>query len=131
MANMAHTEINFKYGSGLRKARKMANLTQVEAAKKLGIAVNSLRLYEADKRLPSIAILIKMTEVYNADFLDMGIIGEINFQQKPVEYTDKDRLLKAFDHLNSKGQSIAVERVYELTKIPDYQRFDGPQASEE
>ena len=42
----------------------------------------------------------------------------------PVLELDKQEiiLLNAFDQLNAKGQQIAVERVEELTKIPDYQK---------
>lgn len=34
----------------------------------------------------------------------------------------RGRIVTALDLLNDKGQSVAVERVEELTKIPDYQR---------
>ncbi|MCO7138145.1 helix-turn-helix domain-containing protein [[Clostridium] leptum] len=36
----------------------------------------------------------------------------------------RDKLIYIFDQLNAKGQQIAVERVEELTKIPDYQKAD-------
>ena len=41
-------------GERIREVRKEKKLSQVEVAKKAGIAVNSLRLYEANKRQPSI-----------------------------------------------------------------------------
>ena len=37
-------------------------------------------------------------------------------------YTPTGRILSALSKLNDKGQAIAVERVEELTKIPDYQK---------
>ena len=37
-------------------------------------------------------------------------------------YTPKGRIVTALEKLNEKGQAIAVERVEELTKIPDYQK---------
>lgn len=41
-------------GEAIRKMRKSKGLTQIEVAKRAGISVNSLRLYEADKRNPKI-----------------------------------------------------------------------------
>ena len=38
------------------------------------------------------------------------------------DFTPKGRIVSAMERLNEKGQAIAVERVEELTKIPDYQR---------
>ena len=35
-------------------------------------------------------------------------------------------LIGAFSKLNTDGQSVAVERVEELTEIPKYQRTDSP-----
>ena len=41
----------------------------------------------------------------------------------PIEhFTVKGRILAALEKLNDKGQAVAVERVEELTKIPDYQK---------
>ena len=37
---------------------------------------------------------------------------------------DTAQLITAFNKLNDKGQQVAVERVEELTKIPDYQRAE-------
>ena len=41
-----------------------------------------------------------------------------------VKAFKESRLHHAFGQLNAKGQQIAVERVEELTKIPDYQKAD-------
>lgn len=49
-------------GENIRLARIRAGLTQVELAKKAGIAVNSLRLYEAGKREPKIDTLLDIAE---------------------------------------------------------------------
>lgn len=37
---------------------------------------------------------------------------------------DTAQLITAFNKLNDKGQQVAVERVEELTKIPDYQKTE-------
>lgn len=38
----------------------------------------------------------------------------------------KNQLNQAYDSLNEKGQQVAVERVEELAKIPDYQKETSP-----
>lgn len=42
-----------------------------------------------------------------------------------IEKSRLDKLKIAFSRLNEKGQSIAVERIEELAKIPDYQKTKG------
>ena len=41
------------------------------------------------------------------------------------EYTPAGRISSALEKLNDKGRAVAVERVEELTKIPDYQRTES------
>ena len=47
----------------------------------------------------------------------LRLIGEQNQQ----------RIVTALSQLNAKGQQVAVERIEELTKIPDYQRTEAPE----
>ena len=49
-------------GSRIRKARKSRGLTQIELSEKSGIAVNSLRRYEADARQPQLSTLRRIAE---------------------------------------------------------------------
>lgn len=108
-------ERTFQYGQHIKSARKKSKLTQIEAAGKLDIAVNSLRLYEANKRTPSLKVMAKMADLYNVtlDYLTSG---------KDYNETDsfKVRLLNAFLKLNSTGKRIAAERVEELMEIERY-----------
>ena len=41
--------------------------------------------------------------------------------------TNREKIVDAFDMLNSDGQERAVERVEELTEIPRYRRHDSPE----
>ena len=50
-------------GAIIREVRKNNGYTQVELAKKIGIAVNSLRLYEAGKISPPMSVLERLAEV--------------------------------------------------------------------
>ena len=108
-------ETIFKYGANLRNARKKAQLTQIDAAQKIGIAVNSLRLYEADKRIPSVKVMSQIANIY-------GVTMEYLFSGKEFDLQDlpKTRLLNAFVKLNSTGKQKAVERVEELTELKKY-----------
>lgn len=49
-----------RIGECIKNARKANGKTQIELAKSAGIAVNSLRLYEANKREPSLKQLRKI-----------------------------------------------------------------------
>ena len=59
----------------IRDARKQARLTQVELASKLGIAVNSVRLYEGGKRIPNAKTLEAIATATGCNinlFFDLG-----------------------------------------------------------
>ncbi len=51
-----------RIGECIKNARKTNGKTQIELAKSAGIAVNSLRLYEANKREPSLKQLSKIAQ---------------------------------------------------------------------
>lgn len=50
-------------------ARMAAGLTQERAAEALSISVESLRLYETDRRTPPNSIVSRMADLYNSQFL--------------------------------------------------------------
>lgn len=55
----------------LKTARVAKNLTQVEAAKKIGISVDTLANYEAGKSYPNIPILKMIERVYGVEYKDL------------------------------------------------------------
>ena len=99
-------------GEFIRYCRKRSNMTQQELANKAGISVNALRLYEAGKSSPSIK---QFEKIATALKLRSGVMENAD------ELLRRD-LLDAYDRLNSAGKNIAVERVQELGKIPEYQK---------
>lgn len=112
-------------GRLIREERKKKGLTQVVVAKSAGIAVNSLRLYEAGKRQPNFDQLKKIAKALNVDpfsLMDFDTASDALFNYPGTETLIKQRLLDAFDQLNDEGQSKAVERVEELTEIPKYKK---------
>lgn len=50
-------------------ARESTGLTQNKASELLDISVESIRLYEAGKRIPPDRVVIKMVEIYDAQYL--------------------------------------------------------------
>lgn len=50
---------------GLKEIRKQRNLNQQKVAMDLNISREALSHYENDKREPSLALLIKMSEYFN------------------------------------------------------------------
>nr|WP_248004657.1 helix-turn-helix transcriptional regulator [Ruminococcus sp. 1001270H_150608_F2]DAN71724.1 MAG TPA: Helix-turn-helix XRE-family like protein [Caudoviricetes sp.] len=55
----------------LKTARVAKNLTQVEAAKKIGISVDTLANYEVGKSYPNIPILKMIERVYGVEYKDL------------------------------------------------------------
>lgn len=52
----------------LKAARVNAGMSQAEAAEKLGVAVSTLRNWEAGKTYPTMPRIDKICEVYGVDF---------------------------------------------------------------
>ena len=130
-----------EYGTKLRLARKWANITQKDLAKKANIAAITIHQYEAGKRKPSMenwfaianALNLSIDELNNAELLPFesfedtirrtaeNILDGMHSEQR------SQVLLSAFSQLNEEGQRKAVERVEELTEIPKYQKEKLPQ----
>lgn len=58
-------------GNTIRSLRKELGLTQTDLAKKLGTTQDSVSLWELNKSLPDIPMLIKLCKLFNvsADYL--------------------------------------------------------------
>lgn len=52
------------YTESIRMAREAKHLTQAEAAKRIGVATNSISRWETGETVPNALNLIKMGEVY-------------------------------------------------------------------
>ena len=116
-----------KFNERLRAIRKEKGLTQAELAEKAGIAVNSVRLYEAGARLPKLDTIARMAVAMGLTANDLiagqwGKFDGIFLSDEEFQQDDREaQLIYHFRNLNN-GQSVAVERVQELAQIPAYQR---------
>lgn len=72
----------------LKMARQLKELTQEEAAKKIGVSTDTLGNYERGKSYPDVPILRKIEEVYGVSYdrliflpLDFGLSEENSNEQ--------------------------------------------------
>lgn len=127
----------------IRTARKREILTQIELAEMAGISVNSLRLYEAGKRKPSLQVLKKIATALSVPIFDLldnesqhlfvagydlgqydSATGNSNVAQI-LGYTftnDEIELINNYHALNDLGKVKAREQVEDLTEITRYQK---------
>lgn len=143
-----------QFGERLKKARKEKGLTQADLAQKMQVSINSIRLYEAGTRSPSMATLNKMAAALNVDvnWLFQGYTLEQHDEaffrrvrhepplserelyllkhpnDEPAQQEQEDleaRIIRDFRNLNAEGQRVAAERLEELTQLPKYQQHIG------
>ena len=96
----------------------------------IGVPPSTFQSMMERKRGMTLELLKKI-----ADALGMSIYSLADFDLASEAVTEEinanrreSKLLSHFRNLNDNGQSVAVERVQELTQIPAYQRqADGPQ----
>lgn len=77
-------------GERIREARRNAGLTQAELAEKSGIAINSLRLYEADKRNPKYEVITRIASALNISV--PYLLGQAQDQAGVFPYISEDQL---------------------------------------
>ena len=125
-------------GERIKAARINIGMTQKELAEKLGIPYQSIGQWERDQRNPKVDTLQRLADVLGVsvpylmgwnqvDKYFCGREASDDTVQKianniQMHHSTRAELNLAFDKLNDKGQQVAVERVKELSKIPDYQK---------
>lgn len=118
-------------GQNIQMLRKEAGLTQKELAEKIVVAPITIQQYERDVREPSFETIEKIATALGVEWIDVFAVDgkrEVQKQRKKSDdFTEKEsQLLSHFRNLNDNGQTVAVERVQELTQIPAYQRRAEP-----
>lgn len=59
----------------LKAARVNKGMTQAEAAKMLGIAVDTLRQYEAGNTFPDVPMIMRIEELYSVSYNDINFFS--------------------------------------------------------
>lgn len=117
-------------GERIKSARRECGMTQKDLADKTGMTYQQISQYERNERRPKLETLQRIAVAlgcYVADLMPNGDWANVPREDLiesweaplPGEF---DRLTGFYRRLNHTGQRIAVERVEELTKIPEYQR---------
>ena len=121
-------------GLKIRTVRKEKNMTQEELAHKIGVKRAVVSKYETNTVIPSIDMLNKISKALE---ISVGLLLENedifkydeelqNKTQRAFDLMIKQRpqnkLIEAFNKLNGEGQKVAVDRVEELTEIPEYKK---------
>lgn len=133
-------------GEKIKNARQIKGMSQEALARAIGSTKSTISKYELGHREPSLDTIQRIADALRVDLLDLvtPTRGQIYFDKvlKAAEegkkrglrvvwngdglfltQPDKEqKILFAFDKLNDDGQSVAVERVEELTEIPKYQK---------
>lgn len=104
----------------LRSLRKKRGLSQVEAAKRMGIARTTYSNYEAGNREPDIDTLIEMANFYevSVDYL----VGRTN--DPNMTFTEQERFL--YDKLDLTDEEIInqVDMYFEGMKLTDQEKLE-------
>ena len=74
-------------------------------------------------KLDTIAKIARAMGLYAGDLVDAGQWGQVQpGEDSETASAAESQLIYHFRTLNDNGQTVAVERVQELTQIPAYQR---------
>ena len=130
-------------GNTIRRIRKNRGMTQAQLAEAAGMAVNSIRLYESGKRVPSIDVRIALAQKLDCDLQELLTEEESDaFVSQPInqlaealkeQYLEFSQfaqdehgqsIIASYYQLNDAGQSEAVKRVGELARLREYQRTE-------
>ena len=106
-------------------------MSRRKLALSIGVPPSTFQSMMERKRGMTIELLKKISAALNVDFYSLAdfdmasdaLFEEINAYRKA---TKDEQLLQHFRTLNDNGQTVAVERVQELTQIPAYQRPAEP-----
>ena len=136
--------ITVTFGEQLKAARKKAGMTQEELASAVQTTKAAVSRYESNQRVPREEIFMRLCVVLNMSVDDVqqlaavarlsgaqlskGVKGLFDWfddtlekDSTPEPPKEQLALLRAFNALNQKGKAVAIQRVEELGKIPEYQ----------
>lgn len=113
------------FGDQLRTLRKEKGLSQIDLAQKAGVAVNSVRLYEQNKRFPKIDALKKLAaalgeDVYSIADWDTATalleedINKKDLQPQRSEITDDDLKLALFGRTDVPDEKLDEVKRYAM-----------------
>lgn len=141
-------------GERIKHARQIKGMSQETLARAIGSTKSTISKYELGHREPSLDTIQRIADALRIEFFDLVVptgdqasVDELSTEVEDAKKrglrvvwkndnlyltapSKEQKILLAFDKLNAKGREVAVERVEELTKIPEYQRKSGAEEDE-
>lgn len=93
-----------KLGARIREERKVRGLTQEQLAEKIEITPRYLSRLEGGQQSPSIETLIKLTEIFDIELLELFDFGHIGTSKEL-----RARLTKFINELDDQKLQLAVK----------------------
>jgi transcriptional regulator with XRE-family HTH domain len=122
--NEGELVIHASIGAALKALRRAHNYVQSYVAAALGISVSAYSHYECDNRLPDVASLVKLANLYNinVDYLFLVICLDLCDKTKLLGL---DEVFLAFSHNKSiPPQEAHILSVYNRLSANARQNFD-------
>ncbi len=112
------------FGTALRNARKVSNLTQAEFANLLGIGLMTLQRYEQGTRRPSAEMLERIRQKSGIDLSRSWLDDfQMSLTDEPLSRGAAESL-SIIQELNPEGQDAALYTLRMISRIPEF-RKDG------
>lgn len=119
-------------GENIKKYRKAKGFTQKELAESVGVAAITIQQYERNVREPKMdtvvrlaqALGISVADLYGScitDFVERSAQERTTEAQKERQ-TALHKIDRILGEMNAKGIKVAVERVEELSHVPEYKK---------
>jgi transcriptional regulator with XRE-family HTH domain len=123
----------FRMGDKMKELRKEKGISAKEAAKELEIKYPTYSNYENNNRMPDYETLIKIAKYYGVNIQEFtlppgwelteknGVVTEgINLEA--LNNVKRKKLLDNYEKLNETGKKEASKRVWEMSRLPEYQK---------
>lgn len=119
-------------GENIKKYRKAKGFTQKELAESVGVAAITIQQYERNVREPKMDTVVRLAQALGISVADLygsciTDFVERSAQERTTEaqrerQTALHKIDRILGEMNAKGIKVAVERVEELSHVPEYQK---------
>ena len=119
-------------GENIKKYRKAKGFTQKELAESVGVAAITIQQYERNVREPKMDTVVRLAQALGISVADLygsciTDFVERSAQERTTEarkerQTALHKIDRILGQMNAKGIKVAVERVEELSHVPEYQK---------
>lgn len=104
------------FASILNQAMSDAQMTNYRLAKELSVHPSTVASWRAGTTAPKYDTMLKIE-----DILKIALVMHDEDNSSSLSASENE-LLAAFNHLNTNGQTVALDRIKELSEIPKYKK---------